>query len=85
VGREQIQTAYALQQISDAGVRMFFYLEDRERTVDSAQDKFMLSAMGFAAEGERDRARQRTPDAPVRRASAGALVGGFCYGYRTVR
>src|SRR5437762_3987440 len=48
LGREQIQTAYALQQVADAGVRLFFYLEDRERTLDSAQDKFMRSAMGFA-------------------------------------
>ena len=30
--REQIEPAYALKQITDAGVRVFFYLEDRERT-----------------------------------------------------
>jgi DNA invertase Pin-like site-specific DNA recombinase len=29
LGREQIQTAYALQQITDAGVRVFFYLSDQ--------------------------------------------------------
>ena len=28
LGREQIATADALQQITDAGVRVFFYLED---------------------------------------------------------
>jgi len=39
LGREQIETAYALKQITDAGVRVFFYLEDRERTLDSAMDK----------------------------------------------
>jgi DNA invertase Pin-like site-specific DNA recombinase len=39
LGREQIETAYALKQITGAGVRMFFYLEDRERTLDSAMDK----------------------------------------------
>jgi hypothetical protein len=32
LGREQIETAYALKQLVDAGVRVFFYLEDRERT-----------------------------------------------------
>jgi DNA invertase Pin-like site-specific DNA recombinase len=36
LGREQIETAYALKQITDAGVRVFFYLEDRERTLDNA-------------------------------------------------
>src|SRR5262249_36585323 len=68
LGREQIETAYALKQITDAGVRVFFYLEDRERTLDSAMDKVMLSLTNFAAEMERERARQRTYDAMVRKA-----------------
>ena len=50
LGREQIETAYALKQITDAGVRVFFYLEDRERTLDNAMDKVMLSLTNFAAE-----------------------------------
>src|SRR5690349_4561842 len=32
LGREAIETAYALKQIMQAGVRVWFYLEDRERT-----------------------------------------------------
>src|SRR5215813_13705 len=60
LGREQIETAYALKQITDAGVRVFFYLEDRERTLDSAMDKVMLSLTNFAAEMEREKARVRT-------------------------
>ena len=39
LGREQIETAYALKQITDAGVRVFFYLEDRERTLDNAMTR----------------------------------------------
>src|SRR5215510_4970957 len=39
LGREQIQTAYALQQITDAGVRIFFYLTDQERKLDTTMDK----------------------------------------------
>jgi DNA invertase Pin-like site-specific DNA recombinase len=31
LGREAIETAYALKQLVQAGVRVFFYLEDRER------------------------------------------------------
>src|SRR5207245_1259705 len=50
LGREQIETAYALKQIVTAGVRVFFYLEDRERTLDNAMDKVMLSLANFAAE-----------------------------------
>jgi DNA invertase Pin-like site-specific DNA recombinase len=32
LGREAIETAYALKELIQAGVRVFFYLEDRERT-----------------------------------------------------
>src|SRR5262245_43502633 len=35
LGREQIETSYALKQLVTAGVRVFFYLEDKERTLDS--------------------------------------------------
>ena len=70
LGREQIETAYALKQIVDAGVRLFFYQEDRERTLETPMDKAMLSLATFAAETERDKARQRTYDAMVRKAQA---------------
>ena len=51
---------------------MFFYLEDRERTLDSPTDKIMLSLTAFADELEREKARQRTHDAMVRKAQGGA-------------
>src|SRR5499425_3630135 len=50
IGREQIETAYIIKQILDAGVRLFYYLDDRERTLDSATDKVILSIAGFASE-----------------------------------
>jgi len=39
LGREAIETTYALKQLVQAGVRVFFYLEDRERTLDTPTDK----------------------------------------------
>jgi site-specific DNA recombinase len=83
-GREQIETAYLFKQITDAGVRVFFYLEDRERTLDSALDKVMLSLTNFAAEMEREKARQRTYDAMLRKAKAGYVASGKVYGYDNV-
>src|SRR5262249_54685295 len=41
LGRESIETAWVLKQITDAGVR-FFYLDDRELVLDTAMDKMML-------------------------------------------
>lgn len=84
LGREAIETAYALKQLVQAGVRVFFYLEDRERTLDSPTDKIMLSLTAFADELEREKARQRTYDAMQRKARAGHVTGGTCFGYRNV-
>ena len=68
LGREQIETAYAMKQLSVAGVRCFNYLEGRELLLESATDKFLLGAVTFAADLEREKARQRTYDALARKA-----------------
>lgn len=81
LGREAIETAYALKQIMDAGVYVFFYLEDRERKLNSAMDKVMLSLVNYASETERERAKQRTYDAMLRKAKAGHVTGGKVFGY----
>jgi hypothetical protein len=60
LGREQLETGYLLKQIVQAGVRVFFYLENRERTLDSPTDKIMLSLTTFADELEREKARRRS-------------------------
>jgi DNA invertase Pin-like site-specific DNA recombinase len=84
LGREQIETAYALKQIITAGVRVFYYLENRERTLESPTDKLLLSVTAFADEMEREKARQRTHDALVRKARAGYVAGGSVYGYDNI-
>ena len=82
LGREQIETAYSLKQIITAGVRVFYYLDDHERTLDSPTDKIMQSLTAFADELEREKARQRTYDAMQRKAKAGHVTGGAVFGYR---
>jgi DNA invertase Pin-like site-specific DNA recombinase len=84
LGREAIETAYALKQLVTAGVRVFFYLEDRERTLDSPTDKIMMSLTAFADELEREKARQRTYDAMLRKARAGHVTGGRVFGYDNI-
>lgn len=84
LGREQLETGYALKQLSQAGIRIFSYLEEREVALDSATSKFLLSAVNFAAEMERERSRQRVTDAMVRRARAGYVTGGRAFGYQNV-
>lgn len=67
-----------------AGVRVFFYLEDRERTLESPTDKLLLSVTAFADELEREKARQRTYDAMRRKAQAAHVTGGRVFGYPNV-
>src|SRR5688572_5783723 len=81
LGREAIETAYALKQLIAAGVRVFFYLEDRERTLNSPIEKAMLSLQTMADEMEREKARQRGTDAMMRKAKAGHVTGGQPFGY----
>jgi DNA invertase Pin-like site-specific DNA recombinase len=84
LGREQVATAYALKQLSIAGVRCFSYLDGRELLMESATDKFLLGAVTFAADLEREKARQRTYDAMIRKARAGHVTGGKTFGYDNV-
>ena len=84
LGREQIETAYAMKQLSVAGVRCFSYLERRELLLESAVDKFLLSAVNLGAELEREKARLRTHDALLRKARAGHVTGGEPFGYENV-
>lgn len=85
LGREQQEVGYAFKQLVSAGVRIFLYLEERERVLESATDKFMLSVVTFADEMEREKARQRTRDAMLRKAKAGHVTGGRVFGYDNVR
>ena len=84
LGREAIETAYALKQLITAGVRVFFYLEDRERTFDSPTDKLLMSVTAFADELERQKAGLRVYDAMRRKARAGHVTGGRVFGYDNV-
>ncbi len=84
LGREQIQTAYALQQITDAGVRVFYYLTDQERKLDTALDKMMNALTGFASEMEREKTGQRVHDTLLKKHLALHVVGCNVYGYDNV-
>jgi DNA invertase Pin-like site-specific DNA recombinase len=85
LGREQLETGYVVKQLAERGVRIFSYLDDREVVLDSSTDKFVLAALNFGAEVEREKGRQRTYDAMLRKARAGHVTGGRVFGYDNVR
>jgi DNA invertase Pin-like site-specific DNA recombinase len=78
LGREAIRNGLCAQAACAGGVRVFFYLEDRERTLDSPTDQMMLSLTAFAEELEREKARQRTYDAMHRKALAATSPAVAC-------
>ncbi|MEO8520558.1 MAG: recombinase family protein [Acidobacteriota bacterium] len=84
LGREQIETSYALKQLVTSGVQVWCYLDNRQRTLDSPMEKAMLALQGMADEMEREKARQRTYDAMLRKARAGHVTGGRVFGYENV-
>ncbi len=81
LGRETIETSYALQQIIQTGVRVFFYLDDRERILDSPMDKITLALTTFADELKRVKDGQTTYDKVAAKAAHGYVVGGTAFGY----
>lgn len=84
LGREQIEVSYALKTLITAGVRVFCYLTDTERTLNSPIEKAMLALAAMADEMEREKARQRTYDAMARKAKARHVTGGRVFGYDNV-
>ena len=71
LGREQMMNSKVLADIQTRGVRVFFYLTNEELNYTTAIDKFLLSAVNFAAELEREKASQRSRDALERKALRG--------------
>lgn len=81
LGRETFETGYILKRLSEAGVRVFEYLKDREVLLDTPTNKLIQSIEFYAAEAERDQASRRVRDAMERKAKAGHVTGGKVYGY----
>ena len=85
LGREQTQNAHFLAEIYGKGRKVFFYLTDEELRFKTAVEKFMVGAVSFGAELEREKASQRSRDALERKASKGFNAGGACFGYDNVK
>ena len=81
LGREMSQTSAVLAKIAARKVRIFSYLTDQELKFANATDKFMVAAVAFANELERDLASQRSRDAALKRAKEARNFGGRVYGY----
>src|SRR5262249_26668222 len=85
IGRDTVRTPAAVMRIEEAGVEIRSYLSDAPISLADETSEIHTIFNSLAASFERRRARQRTYDALRRRAEAGAVTGGTCYGYRNHR
>jgi site-specific DNA recombinase len=85
LGRELTETSFMLKKILGHGCRVFYYLADHEAKMDTATEKIMESLIGYAAEMEREQARQRARDTAERKARHGHATGGKVFGYDNLR
>ena len=84
LGGDTNRTSLFIQDLLDAGVRLFYYFTDEEVTIDGAVDKFMINVRNFASELEREKISQRTHEHLMTKARKGLNVGGRVYGYSNV-
>ncbi len=81
LGRDRVETEFRIKTLVDAGVRIFYFHEDREVRMDSATGSFIEGVRLYAAEVEREKAKSRTYDAMIAKARALHVCGGVTYGY----
>lgn len=84
LGGDTFRSGLVIQDILESGVKLIYYYEDKEITLDGAVDKFMIAARSFAAELEREKTSQRTHEHLETKARRGFVVGGRVYGYENV-
>jgi site-specific DNA recombinase len=83
-GRDMIRSALFLRDLTEAGVRIYYYLAQQYARFDTAEDRLIAMFRGYASENERENARKRTRDALELKARNGRVTGGVVFGYRNV-
>jgi DNA invertase Pin-like site-specific DNA recombinase len=83
LGRDTIRTLALIQALTDADVRIFSYLEDKEISVDDEMAEVEQFMRSWAGASERRKASQRVRDKMRQLAEQGRSTGGRLYGYET--
>ena len=79
LGGDTFRSGLVIQDLLESGVKLIYYYEDKEITLDGAVDKFMIAARSFASELEREKTSQRTHEHLLTKARRGLVVGGRVY------
>ncbi|MEO8797575.1 MAG: recombinase family protein, partial [Polyangiaceae bacterium] len=84
LGGDMVRVSLLIQDMLDAGARLYYYFTGEEVQINDAVSKFMVTARNFAAELEREKISQRTHEHLLVKARKGLNVGGRVYGYDNV-
>ena len=84
LGGDMVRVSLLIQDMIDAGARLYYYFTGEQVQVNDAISKFMVTARNFAAELEREKIAQRTHEHLLVKARKGLNVGGRVYGYNNV-
>lgn len=84
LGGDTFRTGIVIQDLLDAGVRLFYYFTDEEVKFDDPTAKIIVAVRAFASELEREKISGRTREHLETKARRGLNVGGRVYGYDNV-
>ncbi len=84
LGGDVNRTCLLIQEILEAGVRLFYHSTGEEVRLDDATAKMMVAVRNYASELEREKISSRTYEHLLSKARRGLNVGGRCYGYDNV-
>ncbi|MGE3632208.1 MAG: recombinase family protein [Sandaracinaceae bacterium] len=81
LGGDMLRTGLIMQELFDAGVRLFYYFTNEEVSFDKPTDKLVVAIRNFASEMEREKISSRVHEHLKTKASDGFNAGGRVYGY----
>ncbi len=84
LGGDTSRTMRAIEDLTEAGIEVWYYIENRQVTLTTAMDKIMFAVQSGTSEAERDGISSRVFEALMVRARKAQNVGGRVYGYSNV-
>jgi DNA invertase Pin-like site-specific DNA recombinase len=79
--RDTVRGSKEILDILESGVRIFYFLDDREEKIDTPEDELMLPLRGYAAKKERTEASKRSRSILRAKAERGYNTGGRVFGF----
>ncbi len=84
LGGDMYRTGIVVQDLLDAGVRLFYYISNEEVSFDDPTSKLVMAVRAYASELERVKIASRTREHLQVKARQGYNVGGRVFGYDNV-